>query len=62
MSPESRSPSPLDDALAVVERFVAEVTGRTPTSDEIAAALRRYFVLKEITDHIEMDRKQADSG
>jgi hypothetical protein len=62
VSPESRSPSPLDDALAVVERFVAEVTGRTPTSDEIAAALRRYFVLKEITDHIEMDREQADSG
>ena len=36
--------------------FVEETTGRRPTSEELAQALKRYFVLKEIKDNIEMAR------
>ena len=45
------------DAVAAIERYVTEVTGKAPTHNEIARALKRYFVLKEITDHILMERE-----
>jgi hypothetical protein len=48
---------PLDRSLAQVRRFVAETTGETPTDEEIADALGRYFVMKEIADHIAMLRR-----
>ena len=43
------------DAIAVIQNYVKEVGGKTPTHPEIARALKRYFVLKEITDHIVME-------
>jgi hypothetical protein len=52
---------PIDDcvkeALGTVHRFIAEVTGVSPTQAEIADALKRYFVLNEIREHIEMIRE-----
>lgn len=47
----------LKDALEVVHNFIADITGQPPTQDEIADALKRYFVLNEIKDHIIMQRK-----
>jgi hypothetical protein len=43
------------DAIAVIQHYVREVAGDTPTQPEIARALKRYFVLKEITEHIVME-------
>ena len=45
------------DALRIVQYFVTETTGEAPTSEEIAGALKRYFVLNEIMEHIVMDRE-----
>ena len=49
--------TPIGRSLERVRDFVAQVTGEAPTEDEIADALGRYFVLKEIADHIEMVRR-----
>ena len=48
------------EALELVERFVEETTGEKPTPEEIARALRRYFVLNEIKDHILIDREAVE--
>ena len=37
----------LKDALDGVSNFIAETTGTAPTQEEIADALRRFFVLQE---------------
>jgi hypothetical protein len=50
-------PRLLDQSLARVRRFVAETTGTAPSDEEIADALGRYFVMKEIGDHIAMVRR-----
>lgn len=47
----------LTDALDTVADYIRQVTGVEPTQAEIADALTRYFVLKEIKDHILMLRK-----
>ena len=58
------SPQTIDtavaDALATVSDFVRQVTGVEPTPAEIADALTRYFVMKEIKDHILMLREGND--
>jgi len=51
----------LTDALDTVSDFIRQVTGVEPTPAEIADALTRYFVLKEIKDHILMMREDAES-
>ena len=55
MHSAQQSEDAIAEAVAVITHYVAEVTGQTPTREEIARALRRYFVLKEITDHIVME-------
>jgi hypothetical protein len=44
-------------AIDAIEKYVAEITGQAPTEAEIARALTRFFVLKEIGEHIEMQRE-----
>ena len=44
------------DAIQGVRRFITETTGKEPTDEEIADALKRYFVLNEIKAHILMVR------
>ena len=44
------------DAIQGVRRFISETTGKEPTDEEIADALKRYFVLNEIKEHILMVR------
>jgi len=48
----------LVEALETVDNFIAETTGRKPTQQEIANALKRYFVLNEIKAHIVMEREE----
>jgi hypothetical protein len=47
-------------AIDVIQRYVSELTGEAPTDAEIARALTRYFVLKEICEHIEMQRNNPE--
>lgn len=47
---------PLLAALQKVSDFVSETTGTPPSQEEIARALKRYFVLVEIKDNIVMER------
>ena len=44
------------EAIQTVKHFIAETTGKEPTDEEIADALKRYFVLNEIKEHILMVR------
>jgi hypothetical protein len=52
----------LMQALETVEEFVEQITGQAPTQKEMASALKRYFVLNEIMEHIEMDRQGQSSS
>ena len=60
-----RASPPLEDAvhqaIAKIHDFVTQVSGIEPSQAEIAKALTRYFVLKEINDHIVMDRLKPNS-
>ena len=56
------STEPILLAVQVVRNFVTETTGRLPTDEEIADALKRYFVLNEIKAHILMTRPEAERG
>ena len=47
-------------AIDAIRKYVSEITGETPTEAEIARALTRYFVLKEICEHIEMQRDNSE--
>ncbi len=47
-------------AIDAIRSYVAEITGQPPTEAEIARALTRFFVLKEICEHIEMQRENPD--
>ena len=49
-------------ALQTIRRFIIETTGKAPTDEEIADALKRYFVLNEIKTHILMDRDDNKFG
>jgi len=44
------------EAIDRIRHFVAETTGKAPSDEELADALKRYFVLNEIKDHILMIR------
>lgn len=50
----------LVEALEAVENFILETTGQKPTQQEIANALKRYFVLNEIKGHVIMERGEND--
>ena len=47
-------------AIDAIERYVAKITGQAPTEAEIARALTRYFVLKEICEHIVMQLENPE--
>ncbi len=53
-APGACSPA-ICEAVDTIRRFVTEVAGYTPSDEEIAAALKRYFVLNEIKEHILME-------
>ncbi len=45
-------------AVIKIEDYIEQTTGVRPAQEEIAAALTRYFVLKEISEFIEMSRTE----
>ena len=49
------------EALKFIENFIAETTGQKPTPQELANALKRYFVLNEIKAHIVMEREESSA-
>ena len=50
----------IEQAVAKIQAYVKQVAGFEPRQAEIAEALQRYFVLKEINDHIVMARENRD--
>lgn len=47
----------IKEALETIKNFVREVSGKESGDEEIARALKRYFVLKEINDSIQIERE-----
>ena len=56
MNQEKTVGPPIITAIDTLREFVAQTTGTPPTDEEIADALKRYFVLAEIKEHILMTR------
>lgn len=54
----SAADNDIQDALETIYSFIHQITGQAPTQTELAAALKRYFVLNEIKDHIVMERSK----
>lgn len=46
----------LKEAIIAIQDFVGKTTGKNASQKEIALALKKYFVLKEILDFIMMER------
>jgi hypothetical protein len=46
------------EAVDFIRSFITETTNIQPTDEEIAGALKKYFVLNEIKDYIVMLRRQ----
>jgi len=44
-------------AIGTIETFITQTSGIKPKPEEIAAALSKYFVLKEILGFIELARQ-----
>ncbi len=53
--PEKIEPG-LNKALDFAMSFLEETTGKAASQDEMARALKKYFVLNEIKEYIEMER------
>ena len=48
------------EAITKIREFIFQTTGKESTPEELSSALTRYFVLKEITDFIEMSRLEGN--
>ena len=46
------------DAILMVLKYVRDATGNEPTQEEIANALKSYFILNEIGNQIKFQRKK----
>ena len=44
----------IKDALDTIVHFIRETKQVDPTPEQLAKAMTRYFVLKEIADHIDL--------
>jgi hypothetical protein len=47
----------MTDAILTVLRYVRDTTGTEPTQEELADALKSYFILNEIGNQIQFQRK-----
>ena len=45
------------EAIRNIEDYITQTTGTPPAPEEIAAALSKYFVLKEILGFVELSRQ-----
>ena len=48
------------EAVELMEHFIAEVTGKKPSREELARSLRRYFILNELKDQVVWQRDNPD--
>ncbi|MCF6248783.1 MAG: hypothetical protein L3J69_15715 [Desulfobacula sp.] len=46
------------EAIENLDKYITLITGKKPAQKELADALSKYFVLKEIREFIEMTRKE----
>lgn len=46
------------EAIENLDDYITQTTGKKPEQKELANALSKYFVLKEIREFIEMTRKE----
>lgn len=52
----------LIEAIGKIETFITKATGVKPDPQEMAGALSKYFVLKEILAFVELERQEKDKG
>lgn len=58
MTDQTKKEDTIQNAVQKVFNYVEQTTGQTPSDEEVARALTRYFVLKEIADFIVMEREE----
>ncbi len=46
----------IKDAIAGIDTYITQTTGIKPTQEEIANALGKFFVLKEILEFVKLER------
>ena len=51
----------ITDAILTVLKYVGDATGEEPTQEEIANALKSYFIMNEIGNQIKFQRKKQAS-
>ena len=51
----------ITDAILAVLKYVGDATGEEPTQEEIANALKSYFIMNEIGNQIKFQRKKQIS-
>jgi hypothetical protein len=51
----------ITDAILTVLKYVRDATGEEPTQEEIANALKSYFIMNEISNQIKFQRKKKVS-
>ena len=49
------------DAILTVLKYVGDATGEEPTQEEIANAIKSYFIMNEIGNQIKFQRKKQNS-
>jgi len=49
------------ESVEIIQNFIEKTTGQKASHEEIAGALKRYFVLREIGEHIRMVRENPES-
>ena len=50
----------MEQAVETVRNYIAKMTGEECSDAELARALTRYFVMKEICEHIQMHRENPE--
>jgi hypothetical protein len=53
-----KTPACLIDALANIDDYIFKTTGEKPAPEDVAGALSKYFVLKEILEFVQLSRQQ----
>jgi hypothetical protein len=51
----------ITDAILAVLKYVRDATGEEPTQEELANALKSYFIMNEISNQIKFHRKKPIS-
>ena len=51
----------ITDAILTVLKYVSDATGEEPTQEEIATALKSYFIMNEISNQIKFQREKKVS-